>query len=1135
MATTEELKINITVNSAEAERKLESLRSRITQIAALSQQGNFQHLGELSKSIKAMASSADKLSGIAQNLKAISEQAGAFGKSLAGIKDTKDAFNGMSKSIKSAKAALEDAETTGAKSAGVFGALTSGGAGNFGVTADNIVSGFKRIRNAGAKVAQIPFKMLFQPMQGLATRVASLTQGFGHLFHTMGRVAFMRAIRGAIKMITQALKEGVTAVYDWASAVGNSFVGTMDSIATSLTYFRNSIGAAISPILDAIAPVLDAVIDKCVAVINVFNQLIATLTGASTWRKAEKVATSFGGATNNAAKGANNANKAAKELKRTLLGFDEINRLDDQDTSSSSGGSGSGSGSGASGAGALTFSRQPISGAVENFADMLRKAWDKGDFTSVGNLIGEKIGKALLRVPWEKKIQPTATKVASSFGTLLTGMFDYGGSGGKAMWDGIAYTIYGAINTALMARSTFFETVNWTGIGRGIGAALAKVVYNIKWDEVRKNLSAFPNAVIDAITGFCMEMSPADFHQTGIKIGNAVAGAIIDIKWSDFFQNAFKMADRLLQAINGVFEAFGSKWAEIKVGIINGIKSVPASEWEKVGEDIGKLIFNVGSFVANIVDLLVKALEAGKWASLLNGIWKGIDNSITEAYGGWVGAGKALGRWIMSHLGTISFILSLALGNILLTSGVTVIKNMLKGAINSKLSTATGGIFSKGWASGALSLAAAAALLFEIGMLDTEIKTHDWKGLLKRIGGGIAGALLGFTFGGVQGSVIGFAIGAELTINFTKVIPKVVGGLDNFLFGWMDSKEDRANTEHGLTEDILSIYGNNGYAGGKQNTVTNKQNRTYGAPNSVTYGTDTVMKAQTFTVMPDTSNSDQWWKSVQAAWDRTVSIHKASRFHVMGVINEAQEWWTQTRTFWENKVSSGTTKASRFHVMGVVNESAEWWTQTRTFWTNKVESGQKASRFHVAGVQNESAAWWNQLATYWSTQSSKKTLSARVSIGGLWNAFVNAWNSLQRYFNSYSLTAYVNVRTKSSNVPKGATYTANGGVYKNGRWHDVTKYAGGGYPGAGEVFIAREQGPEMVGMLNGSTAVVNNDQIVSSIADGVFRAASAAFGSGQREPVNDITIKIDSETIYRAVRKGERIANGRYGTSVAVG
>lgn len=1113
--TTEELQINITVNSAEAERKLEALRSRITQIAALSQQGNFQHLGELSKSIKAMASSADKLSGIAQNLKAISEQAGAFGKSLANIKDTKDAFNGMSKSIKSAKAALDDVENTGAKSAGIFGAITSGGAGNFGVTADNIVSGFKRIWNAGSKVAQLPFKMLFQPMQGLATRVASLTQGFGHLFHTIGRVAFMRAIRGAIRMVTQAIKEGVNAVYEWADAVGNSFVGTMNSIATSLTYFRNSIGAAISPILDAIAPVLDAVIDKCVAVINVFNQLIATLTGASTWRKAEKVATSFGGATNNAAKGANNANKAAKELKRTLLGFDEINRLDDADKTSGSGATGGGSGSGASGAGALTFSRQPISGAVENFADMLRKAWDKGDFTSVGNLIGEKIGKALLRVPWEKKIQPTAAKVATSFGTLLTGMFDYGGSGGKAMWDGIAYTIYGAINTALIARSSFFESVNWTGIGRGIGAALAKVVYNIKWDEVRKNLSAFPNAVIDAITGFCMEMSPADFHQTGIKIGNAVAGAIIDIKWSDFFQNAFKMADRLLQAINGVFESFGSKWGEIKTGIINGIKSVPASEWEKVGEDIGKLIFNVGSFVANMVDLLVKALEAGKWATLLNGIWKGIDNSITQAYGGWVGAGKALGRWIMSHLGTISFILSLALGNILLTSGVTVIKNMLKGAIDTKLSTATGGIFSNGWASGALSLAAGASLLFEIGMLDTEIKTHDWKGLLQRIGGGIAGALLGFTFGGVQGSLIGFAIGAELTINFTKIVPKVVGGLDNFLFGWMDSKEDRANTEHGLSENILDIYGNNGYAGGKQPSSSKATSKI--APKTLYDSPIGPMKIDaTANITKVTDNLTEKQKTIG---NGKLTVQQAIDNIRTGDKNTKN--WTAIYDYFKGKGVTGTTIANWIanYTGGFIGRGVTG--ATIAGFLANYTAGKTGS-----GVIGE---WIRGFGAYYTAGKTGNGVSPEW-IRGFGATFTS--RSIDWVSALWTITGFIAGITSWFANSNGK---ATGGVYKNGSWHDVTQYAGGGYPGSGELFIAREQGPEMVGMLNGSTAVVNNDQIVSSIADGVYRATAAAIGSGQREPINDITIKIDSETIYRAVRKGERIANGRYGTSVAVG
>jgi hypothetical protein len=98
-------------------------------------------------------------------------------------------------------------------------------------------------------------------------------------------------------------------------------------IATSSNYLKNSIGAMFSPILDAIAPVLDAIVDKAVTVINVVNQLIATLTGATSWRRAEKVATSYSGAADGIGKSASGANDKVKELKRTLLGFDEINRL----------------------------------------------------------------------------------------------------------------------------------------------------------------------------------------------------------------------------------------------------------------------------------------------------------------------------------------------------------------------------------------------------------------------------------------------------------------------------------------------------------------------------------------------------------------------------------------------------------------------------------------------------------------------------------------------------------------------------------------------------------------------------------------------------------------------------------------
>lgn len=49
-------------------------------------------------------------------------------------------------------------------------------------------------------------------------------------------------------------------------------------------------------------------------------------------------------------------------------------------------------------------------------------------------------------------------------------------------------------------------------------------------------------------------------------------------------------------------------------------------------------------------------------------------------------------------------------------------------------------------------------------------------------------------------------------------------------------------------------------------------------------------------------------------------------------------------------------------------------------------------------------------------------------------------------------------------------------------------FADGGFPDAGQLFIAREAGAEMVGSLGGHTAVANNDQIVEGIREGVEAA-----------------------------------------------
>lgn len=80
-------------------------------------------------------------------------------------------------------------------------------------------------------------------------------------------------------------------------------------------------------------------------------------------------------------------------------------------------------------------------------------------------------------------------------------------------------------------------------------------------------------------------------------------------------------------------------------------------------------------------------------------------------------------------------------------------------------------------------------------------------------------------------------------------------------------------------------------------------------------------------------------------------------------------------------------------------------------------------------------------------------------------------------------------------------------------------YAQGGFPGVGEMFIAREAGPELVGQIGNKTAVANNDQIVSGIEGGVYRAMMAAnSGSGKNVTIN-ATLEMDGEVVGRKVIK----------------
>lgn len=81
-------------------------------------------------------------------------------------------------------------------------------------------------------------------------------------------------------------------------------------------------------------------------------------------------------------------------------------------------------------------------------------------------------------------------------------------------------------------------------------------------------------------------------------------------------------------------------------------------------------------------------------------------------------------------------------------------------------------------------------------------------------------------------------------------------------------------------------------------------------------------------------------------------------------------------------------------------------------------------------------------------------------------------------------------------------------------------FASGGFPTEGQLFLAREAGPEMVGSIGGSTAVANNDQIVAGISSGVSNA-NAAVVSAIYTLINtvnekDLSVAIGDDDIGRA-------------------
>ena len=104
----------------------------------------------------------------------------------------------------------------------------------------------------------------------------------------------------------------------------------------------------------------------------------------------------------------------------------------------------------------------------------------------------------------------------------------------------------------------------------------------------------------------------------------------------------------------------------------------------------------------------------------------------------------------------------------------------------------------------------------------------------------------------------------------------------------------------------------------------------------------------------------------------------------------------------------------------------------------------------------------------------------------------------------------------------------------------VDWYANGGFPDVGQLFMAREAGPELVGNIGGRTAVANNDQIVEGISAGVRDAnddvVNALYAVAQQIIMTvrdkDTNTYIDGRRITQTVTNQQNRNNRMYGTTL---
>jgi hypothetical protein len=291
-----------------------------------------------------------------------------------------------------------------------------------------------------------------------------------------------------------------------------------------------------------------------------------------------------------------------------------------------------------------------------------------------------------------------------------------------------------------------------------------------------------------------------------------------------------------------------------------------------------------------------------------------------------------------------------------------------------------------------------------------------------------------------------------------------------------------------------------------------------------------------------------WFKDENEIHSPSKLFERGGKYLVQGLLNgigdnplteklseiwgDAKSWWNDNKELASAKVKlvkDGWTTVKGW--IGSIPAVSQTIKLAKSGWTSvKGWIGSIASLSQKIGLKKDGwksvKDWVGKISTLsqgiklaksgWSSVSkwigSMPSLSAKIKLAK------SGWSSIKSWLGS--LDFKLNFKLPKIGVNWGSREVLG---FKISYPTSFYTYAKGGFPKEGEFFLAREAGPEMVGQINGRSAVANNDQIVEAISEGVYAAVTAAMkgmdGSGGTQAVN---VYLDGKVVARSVEKAQR-------------